>query len=331
MVIESVFENSKGKKDVSFFKGVIVGIILIVFVLFLWGPVSGVFKNKYDAKSDPIAFLKAEDAKAAGGALSEPGKEAADFTLTDINGNVVKLSDFRGKNPVIIEIFSTWCGICISETDDFRKLLNNFPKARIISIDIDPTESNEDIKRFVRAYSEGYENWIYARDTDQVAIKYGAPFTGTTILIDENGKIVYRDSYSTEYEVLVREFEKLGYISLDIDDSILKDIDTQIQEIKIEDEIKILEERFGNQRYNLAVLEIKGLVCPACIKIVNDALKETEGVVEVVISLFEGKGAVIYDPSIVDVNDIVNNSIFSDKNEGFEWTYDSELVEDRKI
>ena len=324
------FQRNK-KENNSFFTGIVVGIFLIIIVLFLWSFSSSFFKDNYKTKSDPIAFIKAEDAKAAGGSLSEPGKEAPDFSVTDVNGNTVKLSEFRGKNPVIVEIFSTWCGVCISETDDFRKLLNNFPEIKIISIDIDPTETDEDIKRFIRAYSEGYSNWIYARDTDRVSIKYGAPFTGTTILVDKDGKIVYRDSYSSEYEVLANELEKLGYKSLDTDDTVLKDIDTQIKNISIEEEIVVLENTFGNQRYNLAVLNIKGLICPACIKIVKDALKDIEGSVEVVISLFEGKGAVVYDPNIVSADEIVNNYIFSDENQEFEWVYDAELIEDRKI
>ena len=56
---------------------------------------------------------------------------------------------------------------------------------------------------------------------------------------------------------------------------------------KIQDEkevviiAKTLEKNYGNQRYNLAVLNINGLTCPACIKIVKDSLKEIEGSIEV--------------------------------------------------
>ena len=34
--------------------------------------------------------------------LITPGEPAPEFELTDVNGNVVRLSDFRGKKPVVL-------------------------------------------------------------------------------------------------------------------------------------------------------------------------------------------------------------------------------------
>jgi len=34
--------------------------------------------------------------------LIVPGLSAPDFELTDVNGNLIRLSDFRGKKPVVL-------------------------------------------------------------------------------------------------------------------------------------------------------------------------------------------------------------------------------------
>lgn len=34
--------------------------------------------------------------------------KAPDFTLKDLNGKKVRLSDFRGKNPVLLVFSTTW-------------------------------------------------------------------------------------------------------------------------------------------------------------------------------------------------------------------------------
>ena len=50
-----------------------------------------------------------------------PGNPAPDFTMTDINGNEVSLSDFRGK-VVYLDFWASWCGPCMREMPYFKEL-----------------------------------------------------------------------------------------------------------------------------------------------------------------------------------------------------------------
>ncbi|HSV76675.1 MAG TPA: TlpA disulfide reductase family protein [Bacteroidales bacterium] len=50
-----------------------------------------------------------------------PGKPAPDFTLTDINGNEVSLSDFKGK-VVYLKFWASWCGPCMRQVPPAAEL-----------------------------------------------------------------------------------------------------------------------------------------------------------------------------------------------------------------
>ena len=51
--------------------------------------------------------------------------KAPDFTLSDMHGNEVSLSDFKG-NIVIINFWATWCGPCRFEIPDLIDLQEKY-------------------------------------------------------------------------------------------------------------------------------------------------------------------------------------------------------------
>lgn len=61
------------------------------------------------------------------------GEQSPDFKFNDINGNEVKISDFRGQY-VYIDIWATWCKPCIIEMESLKKLKEESPHIIYISI-----------------------------------------------------------------------------------------------------------------------------------------------------------------------------------------------------
>jgi len=66
-------------------------------------------------------------------------KPAPDFSLTDIEGQTHKLSDYRGKDVAVV-FWATWCGPCRLEVPHLKELRNTFPKDKlaILAISSEP-------------------------------------------------------------------------------------------------------------------------------------------------------------------------------------------------
>ena len=118
-----------------------------------------------------------------------PKAMAPDFTLTDINGQEVRLSSFRGKQAVVLDFWGTWCYWCMKGMPEMRKYYNKYcGKVEFIGIDC---EDKEDAWR--KTVEKEKMIWTQLRNqkNDQdVAVNFGVGTYPTKIIIDEEGRIV---------------------------------------------------------------------------------------------------------------------------------------------
>ena len=120
--------------------------------------------------------------------LSQKRSVIADFTLTDVKGRKVKLSDYRGK-VVVISFWATWCKPCLKELKFFKKLHKKKKGAfEILAISTDTPDTYARVRAMAKK-----KKWPFAVLTDQdgQVIKTLNPRIANpyTILIDKSGKV----------------------------------------------------------------------------------------------------------------------------------------------
>jgi len=116
----------------------------------------------------------------------EIGEDAPDFSLNDINGKQVSLSEFNGK-VVILDFFASWCPPCRQEIPDFIELEKAYSDKEFAMVGV-ALVSAQDAKDFAGKFGINYPVLI---DDGKVSNLYGpVRAIPTTFVLDKSGKIV---------------------------------------------------------------------------------------------------------------------------------------------
>jgi peroxiredoxin len=117
------------------------------------------------------------------------GSTAADFTLPDLNGNKVKLSDYKGK-VVLLEFWATWCPPCRASIPGIEKLHETYKNKGLAVLAVSLDEGGWDtVKSFVQKNGITY---LVLRGSDEVAEKYQVRTIPLIVILDKEGKISKR-------------------------------------------------------------------------------------------------------------------------------------------
>ncbi|MHB8058105.1 MAG: peroxiredoxin family protein [Desulfuromonadaceae bacterium] len=109
---------------------------------------------------------------------------APDFTLKDLNGNKITLSNYRGK-VVILNFWSTTCGPCLAEIPSLVTLQREFKNQGlvILGIALDPSEGpvHESVARLKIEYTN-----LMDSNKDVYFDTYGLFGQPISIIVDRN-------------------------------------------------------------------------------------------------------------------------------------------------
>ena len=129
------------------------------------------------------------------------GGEAPDFEVQTIDGETFKLSRQHGK-VVLINIWATWCGPCVSEMPELDRLAQDY-EDQLVVIGINCGESEQKVANFVEETGYGY---LFAADPEFriSGLLYPTEVIPYTIVVDPYGiiTVLHHGSGANIYEVL---------------------------------------------------------------------------------------------------------------------------------
>ncbi|HZW68240.1 MAG TPA: redoxin domain-containing protein [Pseudogracilibacillus sp.] len=134
------------------------------------------------------------------------GNTAPDFKLQTIDGEQVKLPDYRGEK-VILNFWATWCPPCRAEMPDMQKFHADHD-ATILAVNLTETEqSQSQVEDFLEEYGVSFT--VLSDVNTHVATLYNASALPTSYLINSKGEIHNIAIGALNYEMMVQAFDEM--------------------------------------------------------------------------------------------------------------------------
>lgn len=122
------------------------------------------------------------------------GTAEKDFTLRDVEGNTVTLSDFNGKK-VYMKFWGTWCSACMQGMDEFVAYADAQQASgdvEVITIVLPGMNGEMKANEFTEWYrSQGYTFRVLFDERGTVANQYQVRGFPTNVFVDPNGVIAF--------------------------------------------------------------------------------------------------------------------------------------------
>ena len=134
--------------------------------------------------------------------------KSIDFTLTNLEGKKIKLSDYKGK-IVVLDFWATWCGPCRASFPKMQELVTKYKNDNIEFFFINTWERESDSKikenvsKFIKENKYSF-NVLFDFE-GKIVTNYKIKGIPTKIVIDKDGNIISINSSESNLVALIEE------------------------------------------------------------------------------------------------------------------------------
>lgn len=128
-------------------------------------------------------------------ATLKAGQAAPDFTTIDIDGNEVKISDYRGK-VIVLDFWATWCGPCMKAMPHLQQVATDYKDQGVVVLGSGTRDTRAAFEKWMGINGEKYPDIVWSMDPAERGSErasralYGVAGIPTQFIIGRDGVIV---------------------------------------------------------------------------------------------------------------------------------------------
>lgn len=165
----------------------LISVVLVILGLFfVLEKDDGSFKSSHDISGDNSKeTVEVMDEDMEEYEEVQIDRSAPDFTLPNLKGEQISLSDYRG-DIVFLNFWATWCGYCDEEMPYFQHMIDKNDDLTVLAVNVQEPEAK------VRNYIEkgGYSFPVLLDMEGEIGGDYLVGGLPTTYLIDKEGNLL---------------------------------------------------------------------------------------------------------------------------------------------